>query len=629
MVSRSLVILVIFISLTMATYRNLLNNRFWVVRLQDGLTEADAEVLATINGYRVYRKVTGFPNTFVFERLSTAERRMTWNPNGKRSGDREVRDLREIDEVMWASQPERLRRDKRDIINYIELLDNSLEPYEEEFVKIVNPEFNDELWQHEWYLKDTRSLPGLPKLDLNVLPVYERGITGKGVRVAVLDDGIEYTHEDLAANYDPEISWDCNHDTADARPNFQDHVNSHGTRCAGEIAMVANNKKCGVGIAFGAKVGAIKLLGGHVYDLIEGMALGYAYDKVDIYSSSWGPTDDGKTVERPGILAREAISRGVRRGRGGKGAIFVWASGNGGSRADNCNCDGYAASIYTITVGSASQHGRKPWYGEVCSSILTVTYSSGAYEDQMITTTDVGNKCTVKHTGTSASAPLAAGIIALGLEVNPNITWRDVQHIIVNTAEFVPLRDNKGWFENGAGFLYNIRFGFGLMNADAFVKTAAKWENVPEKLTETAQKPNKTTDYLSTNLGRISKLFFYQGSIRYLEHVEVELDLEYSERGVLEIFLMSPSGTKIQLLTKRGRDKSEKGFRPWTFMSVATWSEDPRGPWKLSIIDTSPLGTENYGNLLDSKLILHGTAEIPPILRNGPREYNMNYVRQA
>lgn len=253
-------------------------------------------------------------------------------------------------------------------------------------------------------------------MDLNVLPVYEKGITGRGVRVAVLDDGVEYTHEDLAPNYDPEISWDCNHDTPDARPNFQDHVNSHGTRCAGEIAMVANNRKCGVGIAFGAKIGGIKLLGGHVYDLIEGMALGFAYDKVDIYSSSWGPTDDGKTVERPGILAREAIARGIRRGRGGKGVIYVWASGNGGSRSDNCNCDGYAGSIYTITVGSASQHGTKPWYGEICSSILTVTYSSGAYKDQMITTTDVGNKCTVRHTGTSASAPLAAGIIALGLE---------------------------------------------------------------------------------------------------------------------------------------------------------------------------------------------------------------------
>ena len=55
----------------------------------------------------------------------------------------------------------------------------------------------------------------------------------------------------------------------------------------------------------------MRLLDGEVNDRIEGIALGYAYDKVDIYSASWGPTDDGKTVEGPGRLAKEAIERGV------------------------------------------------------------------------------------------------------------------------------------------------------------------------------------------------------------------------------------------------------------------------------------------------------------------------------
>lgn len=169
---------------------------------------------------------------------------------------------------------------------------------------------------------------------------------------------------------------------------------------------------------------------------------------MDIYSSSWGPTDDGRSLEKPGKLAQEAIQRGIAEGRHGLGSIFVWASGNGGSRQDNCNCDGYAASIYTITVGSASQTGNLPWYGEMCSAILTVTYSSGAYEDQMIvrmmqiqfsvfrfklksyfqTTTDLHNKCTIRHTGTSASAPLAAGIIALGLEAKYRLIYPICRH---------------------------------------------------------------------------------------------------------------------------------------------------------------------------------------------------------
>lgn len=74
----------------------------------------------------------------------------------------------------------------------------------------------------------------------------------------------------------------------------------------------------------------------------------------------------------------------LQQGRGGKGNIYVWASGNGGSKHDDCGCDGYVGSIYTIAVGSASQTGKFPWYGERCPATLATTYSSGAYQDQMI-----------------------------------------------------------------------------------------------------------------------------------------------------------------------------------------------------------------------------------------------------
>ncbi len=94
----------------------------------------------------------------------------------------------------------------------------------------------------------------------------------------------------------------------------------------------------------------------------------------------------------------------------------MWASGNGGSKGDCCSCDGYASSIFTLSIGSASESGTFPWYGEKCPSTMAVTYSSGAYTDQKIATTDLMNQCTTSHTGTSASAPLAAGIIALVLE---------------------------------------------------------------------------------------------------------------------------------------------------------------------------------------------------------------------
>jgi subtilisin family serine protease len=85
------------------------------------------------------------------------------------------------------------------------------------------------------------------------------------------------------------------------------------------------------------------------------------------------------------------------------------------------------------------------------------------------------------HTGTSASAPLAAGIIALALEANPSLTWRDMQHIVLRTANPNPLLNNPGWSINGVGRRISNKFGYGLMDAGALVKLARVWQTVPEQ----------------------------------------------------------------------------------------------------------------------------------------------------
>lgn len=72
------------------------------------------------------------------------------------------------------------------------------------------------------------------------------------------------------------------------------------------------------------------------------------------------------------------------QGRGGLGSVFIWASGNGGTNYDNCNCDGYANSIYTLSVGSVLASGRRPRYSEACSSTLTTTYSSSTRSELQI-----------------------------------------------------------------------------------------------------------------------------------------------------------------------------------------------------------------------------------------------------
>ncbi|KAG8225590.1 hypothetical protein J437_LFUL006682 [Ladona fulva] len=349
------------------------------------------------------------------------------------------------------------------------------------------------------------------------------------------------------------------------------------------------------------------MLDGMVSDVIEGTAIGWAQDKVDIYSASWGPKDDGKTVEGPGRLALAALLNGITNGRNGKGVIFVWASGNGGSRGDDCSCDGYAASPYTLSVGSASQRGQFPWYGEKCPSTLAATYSSGEYTDQMIATTDLHGRCTVEHTGTSAAAPLAAGIIALVLEANPSLTWRDVQHLVVWTSQPSSLVDNSGWKINGAGFLINPSFGFGLMDAEALVTAAENWTNVPPQHLCTVQASGRDNITISPT-SPVVKKFYTTGcnyllkdflnndvenidileegdEVNYLEHIELEASIRYSIRGALQIYLTSPHGTTVQLLKIRPADKSDRGFQRWRFMSVLTWGEKPAGRWELRIED--------------------------------------------
>ncbi|KAJ2072180.1 pheromone processing endoprotease, partial [Coemansia sp. S100] len=231
-------------------------------------------------------------------------------------------------------------------------------------------------------------------------------ITGAGVTVALIDDGLDYSSEDLLENFDFKGSYDFNDKTKLPTPRLVEDY--HGTRCAGQIAA-SRNDVCGVGVAYGARVAGIRMLSKEVSDQDEVTALNYGMDTNWIYSCSWGPNDDGATVQGPDQHIEDAFVNGVENGRSGLGSIFVFATGNGGALGDNCNFDGYTNSIYTISIGAIDHLDKHPYYSEQCSAQLAVTYSNGAQRG--IVTTDLGlRSCTDKHGGTSAAAPLGAGI---------------------------------------------------------------------------------------------------------------------------------------------------------------------------------------------------------------------------
>ncbi|XP_041093434.1 neuroendocrine convertase 1-like [Polyodon spathula] len=577
----------------------------WAVEIPGGPDAARA--IAEELDYELVRQIGSLENHYLFKHQSHPRR-------SKRNADHFTKRLSEDERVSWAEQQYEKQRRKRTPLR--DCIDCAVEKL-----------FDDPMWNQQWYLQDTRTSPSLPKLDLHVIPVWKKGITGKGVVITVLDDGLEWNHTDIFRNYDPEASFDFNDNDPDPFPRYDPtNENKHGTRCAGEIAMQADNKKCGVGVAYNSRVGGIRMLDGIVTDAIEASSIGFHPDHVDIYSASWGPNDDGKTVEGPGRLAQKAFEYGIQKGRGGKGSIFVWASGNGGRQGDNCDCDGYTDSLYTISISSASQQGLSPWYAEKCSSTLATAYSSGDYTDQRITSADLHNECTETHTGTSASAPLAAGIFALALEQNPSLTWRDLQHLVVWTSEYDPLSSNQGWKKNGAGLMVNSRFGFGLLNAKALVDLADPevWKHVPEK----KQCIVKDETFEPRTLKAAGEVIIeiptkgcagQENVIKSLEHVQLESSIEYTRRGDLRITLTSPSGTSTVLLAERERDTSSNGFKNWDFMSVHTWGEDPTGTWTLSITDVSGR-MENEGRIVNWKLILHGTSTKPDHMEK-PRVY--------
>ncbi|XP_058630422.1 proprotein convertase subtilisin/kexin type 5 [Onychostoma macrolepis] len=482
--------------------------------------------------------------------------------------------------------------------------------------------FNDPKWDSMWYIHcDHNCLT-----DMNIQAAWRRGYTGKGVVVSILDDGIEKQHPDLKQNYDARASYDVNDNDPDPTPRYDaTNENKHGTRCAGVVAASANNSLCIVGIAYNAKIGGVRMLDGDMTDMVEAQSLSLKQQYIDIYSSSWGPDDDGRTVDGPGPLARLALENGIRKGRKGRGSIFVWASGNGGQSQDHCSCDGYTNSIYTISVGSTTQSGRKPWYLEECSSTLATTYSSGDSHSLGVLTTDLRQRCTDEHSGTSASAPMAAGIIALTLEANPSLTWRDVQHIVVKTSRRGHLSASD-WQSNAAGYDVSHLYGFGLMDAEAMVKEAETWKQVPpqhvceENIVQTARIISaervlrsvfKSSGCSSQRLQRVV----------YLEHVVVRVTITHPHRGDLSVTLTSPAGTRSQLLTNRPNDHSSEGFLKWEFMTTHCWGERPAGDWILDIRD-SPSPRRNsrlQGKLVEWSLVLYGTSTHPYIRHEQPR----------
>ncbi|XP_063223097.1 furin-like protease 2 isoform X2 [Bacillus rossius redtenbacheri] len=598
------------------------HNQF-AVHVPKGLAAADE--IASKHGFKNIGQIGSLPNYFLLEHRRLSKRSLTPSEHHHARLSQEL-------EVAWVQQQHEKVRKKRDFEDFQSFSDfpsffggsGAASQRHVQYRGIgARDLFPDPLYKEQWYLNGGAK----DGFDMNVNPAWRKGYTGKGVVVSILDDGIQTNHPDLALNYDQLASTDINDNDDDPMPR-DNGDNKHGTRCAGEVAAVAFNNYCGVGVAYNASVGGVRMLDGTVNDAVEARALGLNPDHIDIYSASWGPEDDGKTVDGPGPLARRAFIYGVTSGRQGKGSIFVWASGNGGRHTDSCNCDGYTNSIFTLSISSATQGGYKPWYLEECSSTLASTYSSGTPgHDRSVATVDMDGRlrpdhiCTAEHTGTSASAPLAAGIAALALEANPGLTWRDMQYLVVLTSRSGPLQKEDGWVLNGVKRKVSHKFGYGLMDAGAMVSLAEQWTNIPpqhicksQELNEDRQIDQTFSSTLTTHVD-VNGCSNSLNEVRFLEHVQCKITLRFFPRGNLRVLLTSPMGTTSTLLFERPRDVTNSNFDDWPFLSVHYWGEKAEGRWTLQIVNSGSRRVNQPGLLKKWQLIFYGTATNPIRLR--------------
>ena len=469
---------------------------------------------------------------------------------------------------------------------------------------------NDPLFASQWHLKNTGQSgasgdPAKAGEDLNVGKAWQLA-TGTGIQIAVVDDGLDIYHEDLKVVTGK--SWDYR---INAYGDPSSSSSSHGTSCGGLAAAIGNNNKGVTGVAFNASVVG--------YNLLSATTSGFGADAVTkdlaqnhIYTNSYGAADSNGLIAPADEVWREAIMTGVTTGRGGKGSVYTWAAGNGAPE-DRSDYDGQANFQGVLAIGALNNQGQRSSYSEPGANVLVTAYGGEFCATQTTTTTDVsgptgyndGNKpedylgnqdYTRCMNGTSAATPQAAGTVALLLETNPSLTWRDVRAVLASTARKTD-PTSAGWATNGGGFAVNHEYGYGAIDVFAATRAAATWAPLP---------PQKTASQAATLASAlaipdhgdalVSTLNLQASGISKLEFIELNMTSSHTDVGDLDIVLTSPSGTASNVSVTRtckGADEAvvscgsalSTGF---TFGIARLMGEPADGTWTLTVRDGKP-----------------------------------------
>jgi len=556
---------------------------------------------------------------------------------------------------------------------------------------------NDPLAAQQWHLKNTgqkayADTAGTSGFDINAEPAYNTspGYTGYGVKVAVVDTGIEIAHEDLAANIILNGSWNFINKTTD--PTNTATNGDHGTSVSGLIASQVFNGKGGMGVAPEAKLKGFNFLSAsqtttNFVDSLGGSTASPNSSDVDVFNQSFGYSTTGPVTEFTTIVNQYIA--GVTSLRGGKGALYVKAAGNGYEdmglsgntnctaanaldvSCENANFDPDNVLPFNIVVGALNASGKKSSYSTAGSAIwvsapggeygsnlaVSVAGAPEDFEPAMVTTDQSscsagyaqfpkiytftssfdegqapnGNtfnpSCNYTSTmnGTSSATPVTVGVIALLLEANPALTWRDVKHILASTARqvdasYTPITAaltggtytaEQGWLTNGAGHKFHNWYGFGLVDASAAVTMATTTCALGCSLGTFINPGTAWTGTSSTtpvtipdnSVSGATKTIVLGSAPGVIEAVQIQVNATHSYPGDLGIELTSPSGTTSIL--KNIRDGFTATSSPFSFSmlleSNAFYGETSNGTWTIKVVDgNNDAAKNNSGGTLTS-----------------------------
>ncbi len=402
---------------------------------------------------------------------------------------------------------------------------------------------------------------------------YKNGVY---MHIQVVDEGVEPTHEDLKDNIDTARSIDA----ISGKSGTLGANGPHGTKCAGLIAARGYNGKGIRGIAPFAKISSVNWIKKQqIAELEKAWFSGDGANGIVVSSNSWGSCDNFNQFAKE---QEKILKLGSTTLRYSLGRIYVFSAGNSRRGGNGCptnaigsaNLDEARNNQYVITVGAISKSEKVAPYSSPGSNILISTYGGVGGADYLFTTTK--NNAYTNFAGTSASAPIVSGSIALILEACPDLKYQEVQYLLAKTASQIDV-NNPTWVKNSAGMWHSVDYGYGKLEPlEAIIACEAgryRLKNSYEASTKI--KVDEATNQNSFIVDMtINKAF----KARW---VGVNIAGSFTRFNQLEIYLISPKGVKTQLLHRNNplsymRDDIRLG-------SFAFIDEPTKGVWKLEV----------------------------------------------